>query len=87
MNICIQLHLVGFLQPRFTMHETANIKITKYISHVFCAKHSEGNESAGRCVIQIFEFQIRTSHHVNCRSFCIVFIFDSVTVISEKEFQ
>ena len=26
MNICILLHLVGFLQPRITMHGTTNIK-------------------------------------------------------------
>jgi len=26
-NICILLHLVGFLQPRITMHRTTNLKL------------------------------------------------------------
>ena len=43
MNICILPHLVGFLQPRITMHGTTNIKFQFTVNmHITSREYTTG---------------------------------------------
>jgi hypothetical protein len=61
--------------------------LTKYNSHILGAKRQWKKwKHSPLCVIQIFDFQIGTAHHIKYRSVVILFIFDNMGVKSEKEF-
>ena len=64
------------------------MEIDKVYSHINCAKWKWKEWKHKQfCVIQIFVLHIGTSHYVKFRSFSILFIFDSMRVRAETEFQ